>query len=49
MQVQTKRRREAVCDLLGIGHCDGKQLLKQLNMYNFSESDLEEALRDLDE
>lgn len=47
MQVHTKLRREAVCNSLGIGNCDGKQLLKQLNLYNFTEDDLQEALAGL--
>lgn len=49
MQVQTKRRREAVCDFLGLGNCDGKQLLKQLNLYNFTDDDLREALKGFEE
>jgi len=47
--VQTKRRREAVCDFLGLGNCDGKQLLKQLNLYNFTDDDLREALKGFEE
>lgn len=39
------RRRELVCAWLGIGMCDGKQLLRQLNVYGFTEEDLEEGLR----
>ena len=38
------RRRELVCAWLGIGACDGKQLLRQLNTYGFMPADLNEAL-----
>ena len=38
------RRRELVCAWLGIGTCDGKQLLRQLNTYGFTHEDLNEAL-----
>ena len=38
------RRRELVCMWLGIGQCDGKQLLRQLTTYGFTEGDLEEGL-----
>jgi ribonuclease M5 len=38
------RRRNLVCEFLGIGQCDGKQMLKQLNAYGFVEKDLIEAL-----
>ena len=37
-------RRNLVCDYLGIGVCDGKQLLRQLNSYGFSAEDVVEAL-----
>ena len=37
-------RRVLVCDYFGIGMCDGKQLLRQLNSYGFSKSDLTAAL-----
>lgn len=37
-------RRQLVCEYLGIGQCDGKQLLKQLNAYGFTEKDLMDAL-----
>lgn len=39
------RRRHLVCEFLGLGQCDGKQLLKQLNAYGFLEKDLLEALK----
>ena len=38
-------RRRLVCDFLGTGTSDGKQLLRQLNRYNFSLQDLQAALR----
>jgi hypothetical protein len=38
-------RRALVCDYLGVGACDGKQLLRQLNRYGFSGQDLDVALR----
>lgn len=38
------RRRELVCAWLGIGVCDGKQLLRQLNTYGFTPAELSEAL-----
>ncbi len=38
-------RRELVCAYLGIGNCDGKQLLRQLNSYGFLREDLEGAMR----
>lgn len=37
-------RRNLVCDYLGLGMCDGKQLLRQLNSYGFTKSDLKGAL-----
>lgn len=37
------RRRNLVCDYLGLGTCDGKQLLRQLNRYDFSEERVMEA------
>lgn len=37
-------RRKGVCAMLGLGNCDAKQMLKQLNMYSFTEADLMEAL-----
>lgn len=39
------KRRQIVCEYLGLGMCDGKQLLRQLNSYGFTESDLESALK----
>jgi hypothetical protein len=37
-------RRQLVCRYLGLGDCDGKQLLKQLNFYGFTEAELSEAI-----
>jgi Domain of unknown function (DUF4093) len=37
-------RRRDMCMALGIGECDGKQLLKQLNMYGFERADVEKAM-----
>lgn len=38
------RRRRAVCAHLGLGDCDGRQLLRQLNRYGFSLQEVEQAL-----
>ncbi|KAL0040567.1 hypothetical protein WJX77_011109 [Trebouxia sp. C0004] len=38
-------RRAAVSAALGLGNCDGKQLLRQLNMYGFSRADVAKALQ----
>lgn len=37
-------RRQLFCSYLGLGMCDGKQLLKQLNSYGFSQKECNEAL-----
>ena len=37
-------RRQLVCEYLGLGQCDGKQVLRQLNAYGFLERDLMEGL-----
>lgn len=37
--------RHCVCEYLGLGTCDGKQLLRQLNSYGFEEGDVENALQ----
>jgi len=39
------KRRQLLCSYLGLGMCDGKQLLRQLNSYGFSQQELDEALR----
>lgn len=38
-------RRHLVGAFLGLGHCDGKQLLRQLNRYCFMPQELEQALQ----
>ena len=40
-----RERRDMVCSYLGIGSCDGKQLLRQLNVYNFTDEDLARAIQ----
>jgi len=37
-------RRHLVCSYLGLGACDGKQLLRQLNSYDFTRDDVSRAL-----
>ncbi len=37
-------RRQLVCRQLGIGDCNGKQLLKSLNSYGFSRGEVEAAV-----
>lgn len=44
-QVGCVQRRAAVSALLGLGNCDGKQLLRQLNMYGFCRADVAKALQ----
>ncbi len=39
------QRRVAVSAALGLGTCDGKQLLKQLNTYGFSRDNVAKALQ----
>ena len=39
-----RERRSLVCAFLGIGMSDGKQLVKQLNTYGFSQEDVAAAL-----
>ena len=45
LQVGCVQRRAAVSALLGLGNCDGKQLLRQLNMYGFCRADVAKALQ----
>ena len=33
-----------MCSFLGIGECDGRQLMRQLNLYGFSEDELRPAI-----
>ncbi|KAL0019080.1 hypothetical protein WJX79_004610 [Trebouxia sp. C0005] len=44
-QVGCVQRRAAVSTALGLGNCDGKQLLRQLNTYGFSQDDVAKALQ----
>ncbi|DBA97605.1 TPA: hypothetical protein ACH3X3_012509 [Trebouxia sp. C0006] len=44
-QVGCVKRRAAVSATLGLGNCDGKQLLRQLNTYGFSRDDVAKALQ----
>ena len=41
----SKKLREKVTEGLGIGLCNGKTLLKKLNMFNISKTELENLLR----
>ncbi|MFS0673851.1 ribonuclease M5 [Ornithinibacillus sp. 179-J 7C1 HS] len=43
------RRREQLGELLQIGHTNGKQLLKRLNMFQISKAQFEEALSKLNQ
>ena len=45
LQMGCVQRRAAVCAALGLGNCDGKQLLRQLNQYNFSRESVGDALQ----
>lgn len=38
------QRRVLICDFLGLGACDGKQLLRQLNRYCFTLEEVDAAL-----
>jgi hypothetical protein len=38
------QRRSQVCAYLGLGNCDGKQLLRQLNLYGFTRTEVGRAL-----
>lgn len=40
----SKQRREQLGDYLSIGYTNGKQLLKRLNMFNITKSELENAM-----
>ncbi len=39
----SRRRREIFCDILGIGYCNGKQLLKRLTAFEISWTEFERA------
>ena len=38
------QRRKEVAEYLGIGDCNAKQLLKQLNLFGFTEEEVREAI-----
>ncbi len=42
-------RREKLGEMLQIGHTNGKQLLKRLNMFRITKAELDEAIRQLQE
>lgn len=43
------KRRDRLGELLQIGHTNGKQLLKRLTMFQITEAQFEQAIRQLDE
>ena len=45
--LQCKQQRLQLSVKLGLGPCDGKQLLQQLNRFGFSRAEVEEALNKL--
>ena len=44
MDSDSRKRREYLGDKLRIGYCNGKQLLKRLNLFGISLADVEEAM-----
>ncbi len=42
------KKREKLCDNLGIGYCNGKTLLKRLEAFNIDRVSVEKALRNID-
>ncbi|KAG8458194.1 hypothetical protein KFE25_011725 [Diacronema lutheri] len=42
------RLRHALCDALGLGRCNGKQLLRQLNRYGFTREEVNAVLAEID-
>ena len=44
MQAGCVERRAAFSAALGLGNCDGKQLLRQLNIYGFEHQHVTDAL-----
>ncbi|MFS1664070.1 ribonuclease M5 [Streptococcus sp. zg-JUN1979] len=44
MGADSRKRREFLGEQLRIGYCNGKQLLKRLEMFNVKRSDLEDAM-----
>ena len=47
LQAGCVQRRAALSAALGLGNCDGKQLLRQLNVYGFSRQHVNDALASL--
>ena len=45
----SKARRTMLGDLLGLGYCNGKALLKKLNLMLVSRKDFDEAIRKVNE
>ena len=45
----SKERRTLLGDLLGLGYCNGKSLLKKLNLMGVSRKDFDEAIRKVNE
>lgn len=48
LQAGCVQRRVAFSAALGLGNCDGKQLLRQLNNYGFSRQHVRDALAVID-
>lgn len=47
-KADSRKRREQLGDILGIGYGNGKQLVKRLNMFEISRDDLSKALAKID-
>jgi len=47
-EAKARMRREALCDTLGIGYCNGKQLHKRLRIFQISEEEFIKALESID-
>lgn len=45
---KSRMRREALCDVLGIGYCNGKQLHKRLKMFQISKEEFIKAIESID-
>lgn len=46
-QADSRKRREQLGDVLGIGYGNGKQLVRRLNMFEISPQELDQALRSM--
>ncbi|MDO5036699.1 MAG: ribonuclease M5 [Tissierellia bacterium] len=44
---QSKKIRDDLCDKLGIGHCNGKQLVHRLNHFQISHEEFIESLKEV--